>query len=259
MDPDSSSLPVRTTRWIGSDQHTLLRAMSALLPSSAERVFAPIALEAGSSVTLLHGPDRASADAYEALADLLRADGVSVRSLAAEPEFGKIPQLARPNLVVAVSAAVVTAAERCARSWAAPVLAAEEVHDSVAPLRLTMRPKPAMAVRLPGLAPDVVTSALRIDGSIGWSRYQGVPQRQSRGLLIEPTAAGIVVTHDARTRHPTTFRFQGPLTVTLGSDAAGEVDGRPHLFRPGEASISQTALPLYRIRTHDATTGLPVR
>lgn len=105
------------------------------------------------------------------------------------------------------------------------VLAVDGVPDRDVPLRLTMSPGPAAFVVLPGGAPDAVAGELRIGGALSWARRAGMPQHRRDGVVVQPPAAGLVLTWDAHTRRRSASRSQGHVAVMLRNTTAGEIAG----------------------------------
>ncbi|GAA4874787.1 hypothetical protein [Saccharopolyspora cebuensis] len=229
------------------EQDALVRAVGTLLPGTAQHAPAPLRLGEGSSAVLLHAYDRASLAARDELITMLETEHVTVETLAPEPALGTLTRHVQPSVVIAASGNLTTAAERCGALWSAPVVVADLACDQAAPLDLVMRPRPVVCVRFPGLAPDIVTRQLRLEGPLSWSRHPGTAQHRSTGVVVEPTGAGLALTHDPRSPAQGHYRTHNPVVLGLRRITAGEVDGRPQLFRPGVVLLQLAARPLYRL------------
>ncbi|RAS64806.1 hypothetical protein C8D87_105299 [Lentzea atacamensis] len=210
---------------------------------------APLSIARGGVIALVRGTDSVSLEVHEALRILADEAGIDLLDITPAPEFGRTPPARRVKLVVAATQAASFAAQRCAAAWNAPVILPGLINPDE-PLRLLLRPEPALTVAFGDGRTCTVLQAAHFTGSVHCATTSGAFSYEARELAVSPIPGGMlacVVSEDASPVRP----LREPLKLRLTTPVPATVDGITDVFPAGTQRIG-LARTLYRIVLHTA-------
>lgn len=180
-------------------------------------------------IVLVRGFDSGSRALRDRLRTVTRALEVELVDITPARRLGRYPEPRDVALVVAARESVLPAAQRFAARWSSRVLRS----DALAGGELAVQYLPTVTVRHGGGSELTVVSRLSLSGPV---RHGG---GNAGELTVRPGASGMVVDFGDATR-----QLAQALTVELGSDGVGVVDGEQRPFTAGVYDIMASGRPL---------------
>jgi hypothetical protein len=229
----------------------LLAGFEALLggPARNRPHPSPVVLAAGATVAVVRNRSDDGHQTQVALEAAAARAGVVTVILDPGAVFGVPMPPRRVCLVVATHHSTSLAAQRHALARDVPVLLPGFL-DSTRPLRLWLRPDPALLITAPDGRTGFTVNALHLAAPLE-HQPDGEVSRAVTELMLRPTGHG-VLTGTADDQGNAAKLLHGRQLIHLHSDTPGTADGEEHLFARGTYGVRIADRGLYRLHIESA-------
>jgi hypothetical protein len=229
----------------------LLAEFEALLggPAPSRPHPSPVVLAAGATVAVVRNRSADGRRTQAALEAAAARAGVATITLDPSAVFGDPMPPRRVCLVVATHHSTSLAAQWHALARDVPVLLPGFL-DAARPLRLWLRPDPALLVTAPDGRTGFTVNALHLAAPLE-HQPDGQTSRAVTELVLRPTGHG-VLTGTADDQGNAAKLLHGRQLIHLPSETPGTVDGEEHLFARGTYDVRIAGRGLYRLHIESA-------